>query len=515
MRLPPILLAALPAAHAACDPAPWTSGAGDRRGRVAGINGRRASLARAAVLGLAAAACAGERGPVVPEPMRLEAAAFTTGDTIGAVIPGVSVRASRGTSPAAGVTVRLRSAGEASVAFVAGGRPPDSLITVVTDGAGRAAAAVRLGDRAGTGVVLASIDEVAAVDSVRLTISPGAFWKVRASDTVVTAGTSFRLHGTAVDRAGNPRTDSLDYAAWEGDSVLTVRRDGSATALRTGRALFWATPSGRLGPTTQAWLTAVPAGTLAVAWDSGGILIGPTDGAGSRTVATKTLNSLREPAWSPDGSRLAVMMGDLGILDLAVADFQPLDQGWLTSVHWPAWSPDGAWIYFQGDEGRGSRLYRVHPNGTGSQRVMDDSAAMPAFSPDGTTLAYVGSGGLRLLDLRTGVTRPAPQPAGDLSPRTPRWSPDGRVIAFVTRDGRLGLSPLDGVPVRVLAGSFGEGVCWLDSRWIAAMPPRLPIPYVVPVQLGPAGALQLVDTRSGDVLTVPALRGMTPSCKPS
>ena len=50
-----------------------------------------------------------------------------------------------------------------------------------------------------------------------------------------------------------------------------------------------------------------------------------------------------------------------------------------------AWSPDGAWLAFTSERDGSADIYRVHPNGSGLERLTDSPAFddQAAFSPDG------------------------------------------------------------------------------------------------------------------------------------
>jgi Tol biopolymer transport system component len=178
------------------------------------------------------------------------------------------------------------------------------------------------------------------------------------------------------------------------------------------------------------------------------VFVANDDGSRERRVAEGTT-----PAWSPDGSRLVVSRRAAGGADLWVIDVATGKERRLARTEKPErepeWSPDGRTIAFVRTEVRGGdEIYTVRPSGRGLRRLTrsphDDFG--PAWSPDGTQIAFVrhdedradaalyvmaeDGGGQRALGKALTLDPTASFAGG------PAWSPDGRRI-LLARGARL------------------------------------------------------------------------------
>lgn len=157
-----------------------------------------------------------------------------------------------------------------------------------------------------------------------------------------------------------------------------------------------------------------------------------------------------DPAWAPDGSRLALTCGNYELC-VASADGKVVRR--LTRNRWPrqfvydqepAWSPDGRWIVFSSNRGGGGGydLWVVGSDGRGLRRLggtpLDDGS--PAWSPDGSTILFdagVADDG-DLYAIRADGRRLRRLTRTESAESSPAFSPDGRRLAFArTQQGQV------------------------------------------------------------------------------
>jgi WD40 repeat protein len=169
----------------------------------------------------------------------------------------------------------------------------------------------------------------------------------------------------------------------------------------------------------------VPQATLAFERPGGVYLLG----AGrARLLAPGAAN----PAWSPDGRRLAyVAPGEGNATDLFVIDADASHGGRLTWTEGidessPSWSPDGKRLVVE----RGGAIVVLRADGSGERVV---AAGMdPAWSPDGHRIAFSDGDDLYVVSIRLGGVRRLISGLG--SQNAPAWSPDGHRLAYVSEE---------------------------------------------------------------------------------
>ena len=176
----------------------------------------------------------------------------------------------------------------------------------------------------------------------------------------------------------------------------------------------------------------------------------PASGIEASPRSAKMFPSAFDPAWSPDGRRIAYVTDADGDYEIAVMNADGSGQRVLTKNRfgdlYPAWTPDSRRLVFLSDrvaEGEDEdeeegELYSMRLDGTDVRQLTSNEAgeSRAVVSPDGTHIVYStwvddGAPGLcRLYVMAIDGTgaRPLVVDAGDN--HAPAWSPDGRRIAF-------------------------------------------------------------------------------------
>jgi Tol biopolymer transport system component/imidazolonepropionase-like amidohydrolase len=206
------------------------------------------------------------------------------------------------------------------------------------------------------------------------------------------------------------------------------------------------------------------------------------------------------PAVSPDGESVAFSaLGDLWILNVGNPTPEQITNDPWVEVD-PAWSPDGSRLAYGSDREGPVDIWLRDMDSGQERRLTEGGGTVPAWSPDGREIAYASEvwpeRTIRVVDVATGETRTVR--SGLNSPGRPTWSPDGSQLGVSAhwtyssrfREGvnRILLMPstrgaaeaaeldpnvqaerfLDYVPHGSVGTRATDGPVWSpDGRWIA------------------------------------------------
>jgi len=206
---------------------------------------------------------------------------------------------------------------------------------------------------------------------------------------------------------------------------LAVTQNAAAATARTPTGAVTSAPE----PTIAGTATMLPPVVSATRWLAGGSPATPTGGGSGQLAFASSRND--------------------GIPQIFFAGLSGLDLVQLTDLTngacQPAWSPDGTRLAFVSPCGGvgeiiyEGRLHLINADGTGLMELPSAPGGDfdPAWSPDGTRLAFTslrsGIMNIYVLDLQDNSVMPLTSGSADLQARQPAWSPDGRQIAFAVK----------------------------------------------------------------------------------
>jgi len=153
--------------------------------------------------------------------------------------------------------------------------------------------------------------------------------------------------------------------------------------------------------------------------------------------SAKPVHGVQRAVLSPDGKQIAfTALGGLWTMNIGATPRRLTDDGPYAVVD-PAWSPDGKRIAYATDRGGSLDIWTMELSSGRKTRVTHAPGAemRPAWSPNGKQLAYVDAYGaytekLHVLDLASGADRLIE--AADSSPGYPVWMPDGKSLLVST-----------------------------------------------------------------------------------
>jgi dipeptidyl aminopeptidase/acylaminoacyl peptidase len=210
--------------------------------------------------------------------------------------------------------------------------------------------------------------------------------------------------------------------------------------------------------------------------NSGQLFTMTATGANQSPRLTDTPEENSDPAWSPDGTRIAfTSRRDGGDPEIYIMNADGSNQVRFTTSpgidEQPAWSPDGTRIAWASDRNEGNlEIYSANLDGSGLRRHTVNGAFVdtePEYSPDGSLIAFRSNrnpnGDIFVVDANgapeAGLRQITSNAAADTSPT---WSPDGSRIAFTsTRSGNediwsVGSGGVEQAPLQITNDPGGD-----------------------------------------------------------
>ena len=170
-----------------------------------------------------------------------------------------------------------------------------------------------------------------------------------------------------------------------------------------------------------------------------------------QTILTPNMEHASDSSWSPDGTKIAFSYMDSGFSGIALIDpdYGGLEYlveepyvGYLVGC--PSWSPDGNWITFYTQRDGNMEIYKVEINNKENQINLTNSPAYdvsPDWSPDGNRIAFVSDPSpydefyeLEVYLINSDGSNKFQLTNNSAKDLDPDWSPDGSKLVFARRE---------------------------------------------------------------------------------
>jgi Ca2+-binding RTX toxin-like protein len=178
--------------------------------------------------------------------------------------------------------------------------------------------------------------------------------------------------------------------SWSGDGTQIAYNDGTGISVANDDGSF---PTS-LSEATGTQPTFSDDGNTVAFIKGGDIYEVNSDGTGGEVRITNTVATEADPAYSPDGSKLAFasnVNGNYDIWAVSSAGGAPFE---ITSVagdeRSPSWSPDGSKLVYTS----AGELFTVPAVASSTPTDLNVPGSDPAYSPDGSKIVYITAGHL-------------------------------------------------------------------------------------------------------------------------
>lgn len=179
------------------------------------------------------------------------------------------------------------------------------------------------------------------------------------------------------------------------------------------------------------------------------------------------------PAWSPDDSKLALVLSKDGgnpqiyIMNLASGNLQQITHDNAINTE-PDWAPNGQSLIFTSDRGGGPQIYQVALSGGSPQRLTFKGGynARAAFSADGQNIVMINRQqnmyNIAMQNIQSGNVLVLTHSGNDASPSI---APNGRMVLFESDSGSQGVLGMVSSDARVKLRLPAPGGSVQDPAW--------------------------------------------------
>jgi hypothetical protein len=191
------------------------------------------------------------------------------------------------------------------------------------------------------------------------------------------------------------------------------------------------------------------------------VYLANADGSGEALLRANA----SDPTWGGNTTVAYVVGGDVWVRDLGAGTESQLALTATNSIE-PSYSSTGAQIAFASESAGVFHIWSANSDGSSETQLTSGSGREPSWSPDGTKVAFTNGAG----HIAT-VTAAAPYTEVDLgvAGSAPSFSPDGTKISYVTSGSALGVMNADGSNAHTVSGTGFLAVA--DTDWGVAQPP--------------------------------------------